>query len=177
MAERTFVDSGLRQGLEYLPAPDDSEGQEAGVAQPGQLYPGPIDPQALRIERAKETDGINSIDQASDTFAVVTMVAGQDKAYQLLPVGPNRKSAIIMCFGNPIVLGDQGAISNVVPGTIPGGTLGVFALPPSTLTVTPALFVITYTSKRSLWVACAVAGQTAQVQCLVEKFNSGVPVT
>lgn len=175
MADRTFSEPGIAAGLGTIAPPTDEYGQETGVAQPGQLHAGPADPLALRIKHTSEADGFNSLDQASDTFAVITMVVDQTKAFQLLAPDQNRKSAVIMCFTNAVILGDQGSIANVLPGTIAGGTLGVFALPASSLT--PAtLFAFEYTSKRGLWVASGVAGQVAQVQCLVERFNSGTPV-
>lgn len=179
MADRNFSDSGLGgPGLAYVPAPDDTEGQEAGVAQFGQLHPGPVDTEALRIKKNSVSDGWNSLDQASDTFGVITTTVDQKKAYQLLPKDDNRKSAVVMCFTNPIILGDQSSIDAILGTTVVGGIFGVFALPPSNLsTVSPALFAFEYTSKRSLWVACATIAVVSQVQCIVERFNSGVPVS
>lgn len=179
MVDRVFSDSGLSgPGLGYVPAPSDTEGQESGVAQFGQLHPGPVDHQALRIKKETETDGFNILDQASDTFGVITTTIDQKKAYQLLPKDVNRKSAVIMCFSNPIILGDQSSIDAILGTTVVGGIFGVFALPPSSLSVaTPALFAFEYTSKRSLWVANANNTGVAQVQCIVERFHSGVPVT
>lgn len=177
--ERDFTDSGLANAsLAYIPAPSDAEGQESGIAQFGQLHPGPVDYDALRIKKESQTDGANVIDQASDYFGVITITVDQKKAYQLLPIDRHRKSAVIMCFSNPIILGDQPSVDAILGTTVVGGIFGVFALPPSSLsTATPALFAFEYTSKKSLWIACATIAVVAQVQCIVERFEAGTQVT
>jgi hypothetical protein len=180
MAERTFNDSGLDGiGLASVPAPSDREDQESGIAQPGQLHPGPVDTQALRIRKESQTDGANVITQASDSFAIVSAVVDQKKAYQLLPADPNRKRAIIQCLAvNGFYIGDQASIDAVASAAIAAGVAapGCFFIPGIALNANPGYGPIEYTSKAPLF-CCSTSLGAVPIQALVERFNSGTRVS
>lgn len=111
--------------------------------------------------------------RASDKFAVVTLTAAVDRAYQLLPADYRRKSAAISCFGFPCYVGDESSIANILNLYTSTGALqapGVFQI--------PLLTSLTYTSKQGLYVCSAGgAGNPSQVQCMVERYDTGTPIT
>lgn len=147
------------------------------VQQPGTLMRDPHQfPQ--QIEREQRQNWTSVRDRASDKFAVPSLLADQKQAYQLLPANENRKSAVVVAFGGPIMLGTQEAISNMLGTVYVAGALfpNVFLLPASTLLAPASLFVFEYTSKQGLYVAAVTATQ-AQVQCFVDMFDSGTPIT
>lgn len=118
-------------------------------------------------------------DQPSDKFGIWNnSKVDTAKAYQLLPVDPTRKDALIIAFGNPIYVGDMGAVTNAcnTPYTVGFLPPGVFALPASDL-LAPSIFPLHYDSKASLWACCAVAGGVSQVELITSRFESGTPVT
>lgn len=166
MAERDFRTSGLGPALGTIAVPSDSKDDASGAAQPGQLYPGPTDPHALRIKHTTETDGFNTIDQAADKFATPFFLLDNRKAYQLLPADPNRKQATITVGGpntNFVAIGDQATI-DAAAFSGAGGYLLIGLTP----------FV--YHSKAPLY-ACGLLGTTGiATYVFVERFNSGVPV-
>lgn len=169
--QRTFQESGLAN----IPAPSDVLDDESGGNPFGQLHPYPARDDLIKIQALHRPPTTYTTEQASDTFGIIVVQANTVVQQQLLPVDPFRKSAIIMCFGFPIAIGELSSISNIVGQTIATVMPGVFTLPPSSLS-TPALFGFEYTSKKGLYVCCATAGQIAPVQCMVERYNSGTTV-
>jgi hypothetical protein len=121
-------------------------------------------------------DGLYISDLASDKFAVVSLAVDQARAYQVLPAEQQRKTALIMCFTQAVVFGDESSISNFLGSTFTSTNIapGCFVIPASSLT--GSNFALKYTCKQGLYAACAVASATAQVQCLVERFSSGTPI-
>jgi hypothetical protein len=147
------------------------------VQAPGTLMRDPREiPQNIHREQRQVTQPMS--DRASDKFAIVSLNADQSRAWQLLPASRNRKSALVSCFNGPIFLGTQEAISNIVGQNYAVNLLppNVFVLPASTVLGTPALFAFEYTSKQGLYV-CGASATTAQVQCFVDMFDSGTPIT
>jgi hypothetical protein len=170
--------SNVREDGQFPPTFDDVAIVSGDrVQQPGVLI---RDPRAYpqTIEREKHQEYAPITDRASDKFAVVCLNADQGRAYQLLPAEYNRKTGLIMCFGNAIMIGDVSSISNQI-GTTATGTVplpGIFLLPASNLS-TGVAFALKYTSKQSLYVCSASTSTPAVVQCIVERYDSGVPIT
>jgi hypothetical protein len=109
-------------------------------------------------------------DQASDKFAVVTMNVDATRPFQLLPADYRRKSAIITCFLFGIYVGDISSISNALGIAAPTFAPGVFQI--------PLLTSLKFTSKQGLYVCTAGGpGTTAQVQAIVERYDTGTPIT
>lgn len=110
--------------------------------------------------------------RASDKFAIITMTVDATKPYQLLPVDPLRKSAVISCLQQPIFIADMSSISNIL-GYTSTGTVQ----PPGVL-ILPVNSTLTFNGKASLWICSAAAGgAVAWAQCIVEKYDIGTPVT
>lgn len=132
------------------------------------------------IEREKRQMAQPVQDRGSDKFAIINLLADQTRAFQLLPANQNRKSAVIACFLGPVFIGTNEAISNIVGTNYAAATGGlppnVFVLPASTVLATPGLFAFEYTSKQGLYV-CAASATVAQVQCFVDMFDAGTPIT
>jgi hypothetical protein len=116
-------------------------------------------------------------DRASDKFAVVTSLADQKQAYQLLPADYDRKGALIYCLGSAVYFGDETSVSNALGGLATAAIQpnSVFPWPASSLTAGAAFFALEYTSKQGLYV-CSASATAAQVIAMVEKFGSGTPV-
>lgn len=149
------------------------------VQQPGTLM---RDPRSYdqNIEREERQNWTSVRDRASDKFAIPNTIADQQNPRQVLPASQNRKSAAINAFLGPIFLGTLEAISNIIGVNYAATTSGlppnVWVLPASTVLGTPALFTFEYTSKQGLYV-CAASATVAQVQCFVDMFDSGTPIT
>lgn len=147
------------------------------VQQPGTLRRGAPEGH-MELHHDKRKRPARVIEEGADKFAVVVNIAvDQGRAYQLLPADQNRRSALIMCFTNPLVMGDVGSVSNALGQTITGAVNfpGCFVIPPSSLTGT--IFAFEYTAKQGLYVCCATPGVLSQVQCFIERIESGVPIT
>lgn len=146
------------------------------VQQPGTLIRDPrFFPQ--EIEREQRQQNVPTQDKPADKYAVVTLNAATDKAYQLLPADYDRKDAVILCLGNAIWLGDETSVGNTLGTNITAGFApAVFPLFQSN-PATGSLYSLRFTAKQGLYVASAGGpGSTAAVFCLVEKYRSGVPV-
>lgn len=171
-ADRGFDNSGLAgPGLLYVPAPSDMEDQESGIAQFGQLHPGPVDPTALRIKKESQTDGYNSIDQAADRFAVLTHLVDTVKAYQILPVDVHRKRAsIIVASAQPNVAAPPTAQQTATPGN-PAAGANFNTVLNGTYRATIAAVQFTLTT------SATVANRTAGITYDGMTFNAGVAQT
>jgi hypothetical protein len=148
--------------------------------QPGTLYRDPRSwPQ--RIQHEQRQEWIPTQQRPSDKFGIINLLVDQTRPYQIVPANYSRKSAFIMCMANPIYLGTLEAVSSclgVVYAATPGGLPpNVFVLPASVLTgATPLMFGLEFDCKQGLYCASAAAAQ-AQVQALVDTFDSGTPIT
>jgi hypothetical protein len=124
------------------------------------------------IKHDPHNDPIDVRNQASDKFAVVTMVVDASRPFQLLPADYRRKSAVITCFLFGIYVGDISSISNAL-GFTAAGTIQA----PSVFQI-PLLTALQYTSKQGLYCCSAGGvGTSAQVQAMVERFDTGTPIT
>lgn len=143
--------------------------------QPGELH-GQYDQAPNRYQLEPKPHDIAVLEQASDKYAIVNLIADQRQAYQLLPASQDRKTALIMCMAGPIYMGEEDSVANAV-GLVYTTTLlpaNVFVLAASNI-ATSSIIGFQYTSKQGLYVTAASA-TAAQVQCIVERFSSGTPV-
>jgi len=146
------------------------------VQQPGELIPEPpLHPGAPH--KQQPTQPFPVAPMASDKFSVVALVVDQTRAYQLVPADTHRMCALVLCFGNAVILGDESSVNNALGFTFSNTAVqpGCFVLPPSNMSSGQTV-AFEYTSKQGLWCASAVPGTVAPVQAMVERFESGTPV-
>ena len=143
------------------------------VQQPGTIHADHMT-HSPDIQHEKPQKTLHADTMASDKFAIPGTVVDNKRAYQLLPVDPHRKRALIYCITSPIFIGDQPGVDAIAGSGLAAltGAPGIFFIPAATWPP------FEYTSKASLWVLCAAAGNAvAQVACMVERYDSGTPVT
>lgn len=145
------------------------------VTQPGQLQ-GEWNQAGTSYHTDKRSDHLATMDEASDKYACVSLVADQRQAYQLLPAAPHRRTALIMCMVSPVYLGTEDSVANAAGLVYSTTTLpaNVFVLAASNITGSQVIG-FEYTSKQGLYV-CSASATPAQVQAITERFDSGTPV-
>lgn len=141
------------------------------VQQPGTIHRDP-ETHSPMIQHEKPQKTLHADNMASDKFAIPSTVVDNVRAYQLLPVDPHRKRAQIYCITNPIFVGDQPGIDAIAGSALAvlNGVPGIWFIPAA------AWPPFEYSSKASLWVLSASAAKSV-VACIVERYDSGTPVT
>lgn len=150
------------------------------VQHPGTIRPGEPEGQMVLHHETNRRVGVTQ-DTASDKFAVHSLPVLDLQAHQLLPADPNRKIARIavvevnQSYG--IYIGTLASISNFA-----GNQTALVSSPPPGCYLIGAQSIPSsyqYTSKAPLYFCAATNVDPANefVQCMVEMFNEGTPVT
>lgn len=125
-------------------------------------------------------------DRAADKFSMHAIVVPDLNVYQLLPTDPHRKIARIQAFavgaggGVGILIGDQASLMNFAPAKATTLALALASASNCWVVSTAVAEPITeYTAKQALYYCALTTNDTGKtmVQCMVERFDSGTPVT
>ena len=158
--------------------------QGGATTQPGGIHPGsPPPPAPPAVRRQGMSDGLITIDQPADKYGVVGLLVDNKKVYQLLPADPYRKRASIshvsaQAIGLGIVIGQAESldtfVGNAAASILAAGVMAGFPLGITVLNAPTPLFL--YTAKAPLY-AIGLGAVGYQVSVMVERFDSGVPIT